>query len=154
MKLFEALGLNWKILLAQFINFGILVWVLYKFGYGPILDFIDKRREKIEKGLKNAKLVEEKLEKAKEEEKEIITSAKKEAQKIVNSSTELAKKNQEEIIRKAEEEAQRILQSSEKKAQQEKERIINEAKGEVADLAILATKKIMTETANGFKDGK
>ena len=152
MKLFEALGLNWKILLAQLINFGLLVWILHKFGYGPIIKFIDERRKKIEGGLNNARLVEDKLEKANQKEKEIIVSAKKEAQKIVSSSTELAQRNQEEIIKKAEEESRRILESSEKKALQEKNRIINEAKGEVAGLVMLATEKIITKNIDKLND--
>ncbi len=154
MKLFEALGLNWKILLAQLVNFGLLIWILHRYGYGPIIKFIDERRKKIEGGLENARLVEEKMEKAKETEKEIIVSAKKEAQKIVSSSTEVAQKNQEEIIKKAEEESQRILQSSQKKALQEKERIIGEAKGEVAGLVMLATEKIISKNVDKLNDSE
>ncbi len=152
MKLFEALGLNWKILIAQLVNFGLLIWILHKFGYGPIIKFIDERRKKIEKGLENAKLVEEKLKKADEAEKEIIISAKKEAQKIVSSSTELAQKNREEMIKKAEEEAQRILVSYEKKGKQEKDKIMNEAKKELSDLVIMATEKIISKNITTSSD--
>jgi F-type H+-transporting ATPase subunit b len=154
MKLFEALGLNWKILLAQLVNFGLLVWILHRYGYGPIIKFIDERRGKIEGGLEKARLVDEKMEKAKETEKEIIVSAKKEAQKIVSSSTEVAKKNQEEMINKAHEEAQRILESSEKKAIQEKDRIIGEAKEEVAELVVSATKKLIAKNVDELKNEK
>lgn len=152
MKLFEALGLNWKILLAQLVNFGLLVWILHRYGYGPIIKFIDERRKKIEGGLEKARLVDEKMEQAKETEKEIIISAKKEAQKIVSASTTAAKKNQEEMINKAHEEAQRILEASEKKALQEKARIIDEAKGEVAGLVVKATEKLIAKNIDELKE--
>ena len=152
MKLFEALGFNWKILLAQFINFAVLIWVLNKFGYKPIIKFIEERRKKIEAGIENATLAEEKLKQANEKEKEIIISAKKEGQRIIGLSQELARKDREEIIRKTEEEARNILELSSKKAEHEKEKILNETKGQIAELAILATEKIISEKVKTVKD--
>ena len=48
MELFNALGINLKILVAQLINFLVLFIVLYKFGYKPMLKFLDDRKDKIE----------------------------------------------------------------------------------------------------------
>lgn len=152
MKLFEALGLNWKILFAQLVNFAILIWVLHKFGYVPLIKFLEDRKKKIEKGIKNAELSKETLAQAGEKEKEIILKAKKEAQKIISSGEEIAKKNKEEIIKKAEEDAARIAQLAAEKNEQEKHKIIAEAKSEIANLVVLATEKIIHEKMDSEKD--
>jgi len=52
--LFTQLGINWKLLLAQGINFGLLLVVLAKFVYRPLLKLMKEQREKIEFGLKGA----------------------------------------------------------------------------------------------------
>lgn len=54
MELLNALGIDWKILLAQFVNFAVLVFVLWKFAYKPIFKFLEDRKNKIEEGIKNA----------------------------------------------------------------------------------------------------
>ena len=47
MELFSALGLDLRIFIAQFINFAVLVFVLYRFAYNPILKLLEERKEKI-----------------------------------------------------------------------------------------------------------
>ncbi len=75
MELFSALGINLKILIAQFINFSIFFFVLYKFAYKPMLKFLDDRKQKIEKGLNDAEKANNKLIELEEKEKEIIAQA-------------------------------------------------------------------------------
>ena len=48
-ELFSKLGIDWKLLIAQIINFLVLLFVLYKFAYRPILSMLEKRTKKIEK---------------------------------------------------------------------------------------------------------
>jgi len=55
MKLLQALGLDIRILSAQLINFAVLLFVLWRFGYKPILKFLDDRKDQIEKGVDDAK---------------------------------------------------------------------------------------------------
>lgn len=57
MELFNALGVDLKILFAQLVNFAILFFVLYKFAYKPLLKLIDDRKDMIEDGVLNAKKI-------------------------------------------------------------------------------------------------
>jgi len=79
MELIKALGLDLKILLAQFVNFSIFAFVLYKFGFKPMLKFLDERKDKIEAGLKSSEAAKKKLEELNKKEIDIITKANKEA---------------------------------------------------------------------------
>ncbi len=154
MRLIEALGLNWKILLAQLINFAVLVWVLHRFGYGPILKFLDGRRKKIEEGLKNKELAEKRLVEVEEKEKEIIAKAKKEAQKIITSSGDLAEKNRKETLAKTEEDAREMFKLAQTKAELEKNKIISEAKTELAGLVMMAVEKVIDKKMDSEEDKK
>ena len=53
MDVFAKLGIDWKLLIAQAVNFGILFLVLRRFAYKPMLDFLENRSAQIDKGLKD-----------------------------------------------------------------------------------------------------
>ncbi len=152
MELFDALGLNLKILIAQFVNFAILVFVLYRFGYKPIIEFLDKRKEKVEQGIENAEEAEKRLRKADHDQEKILKDAKKEAQGIILMAEEIAKKSKEEIINKSQEEAQRILSDSQKKIKEEREKIFREIKADVADLVVSASEVMLGEKIDKEKN--
>ena len=98
MELLTNVGINGKLLLAQSVNFVILLFVLYKFAYGPVLKLLTERTSKIEKGLKDSEYAQKKLIEITEKEREIFTRARKQAQEIVAKAEEVAMKNKEEII--------------------------------------------------------
>src|SRR3989344_8250900 len=58
MELLTKLGIDWKLLLAQIVNFTLLVGVLTYFVYRPLLNLLDQRREKIRKAMEDAKHIE------------------------------------------------------------------------------------------------
>src|SRR3989344_5401181 len=65
--LFAAFGVNWKLLLIQAVNFGLLLAALSYFLYKPILKIIDERRHKIAEGVRTAEAAAERLEEAEKE---------------------------------------------------------------------------------------
>lgn len=95
MEFIETFGLNPVLLLAQIVNFLILVYLLNRFLYKPVISVLKTRQEKIEKGLEDAKKGEELLEKAKIEYQQTLKQATDEAQKIYND----ARENAEELKR-------------------------------------------------------
>lgn len=154
MELFNALGLDLRILLAQLINFAVLVFVLYRFGYKPILSFLDERRTKIEKGIKNAKKAEENLEDIAKKEKEVLAQARKEAQEIISLAKDTAEKSKTEIMAKAQEESQKLAEAAKLKIEEEKNRIIREIKSEVAELVSLAVERVVRKKMDPEMDKK
>ena len=120
MKLFQALGLDIRILIAQLVNFAILLLVLWRFGYKPILKFLDERKDKIEQGVLDAKKATARLEEISAKEKEIIKKAKKEALIILEEARKQGDENSKEIIDKAKEEIGQIINQEKAKMQVEK----------------------------------
>jgi len=91
-ELVKTFHIEANLLAAQIVNFVIVLLVLYKFAYGPILKTLNDRTKKIEKGLKDAEESQKKLQEITQKEKEVMTDAKKEAQTIIKKSEEEAKK--------------------------------------------------------------
>lgn len=112
MEILSKFGIDWVLLLAQIINFLIIFYVLKRFAYKPILALLNKRRETIEKGLKDADEAERLLDKATEREKEILRKAQLEAKKLLDD----AKSQRVEMMRHSEEttrkEADRMLKEA------------------------------------------
>lgn len=155
MELIEALGIaNYQVLLAQFFTFAILLFILYKFAYGPMIKMLDDRTAQIDKGLKDAEYATQKLEEVAGQEKNILTKAKKESQRIIASAEELAEKNKAEIIKNSKIESERIINQAQKTIEEEKNKIKEELKKETADLIIIATEKILKEKIDVNKNAE
>ena|SRR5579872_1763658 len=130
MQIAQQFGIEPILLLAQIVNFIIILAVLRKFFYAPIVKMLDDRKKKIEESLKNADAIESKLQQTEEQTqkttqeaiksaKQIIEDAKQEAQRISDRATEDARKTQEEMVTAAQ--AQIEMQKEEMKKQLEKD---------------------------------
>ena len=143
--LIQAFGINWKLLLMQLINFGLLLFVLHRFLYKPMLAMLEKRRKIVEVGVKNARKAESKLESAEEEKNQIISKSNQKAGEIIDRAKKRGEESGKEIIGEAQGRATTIERDAELRAQEAQARIINETKDKIAQTAILAAKKIMEE---------
>lgn len=106
------------LLAAQVVNFLILLFILKKFLYGPILKVLKTRKDKIAGSLKNAEEIERKLQEIGEKEAESILRSAKEGEKIIKQSGEIgagiiadATAEYERIIKKAVEDRKQLMLS-------------------------------------------
>jgi len=152
MEVFAKLGVDWRLLIAQAINFAILFWVLRRFAYRPMLDFLESRSERIDKGLKDAEAARKKLVEIEEKEKQVLTQARNEAHKIIVSAEASAKKRDAERLVETEEKTKRFLEDARVKIEEEKKKILTEAKAEIAEVIVLSVEKILKEKVDGAKD--
>lgn len=143
MELLEKLGINPVLLITQIINFIILLFILKRFLYKPILEMLEKRRAKIADGLKNAKEIEEKLRAAKRIEEERLREVKERTREILGEAKERAEKMRTEILKKSEDEAGQILEKAKAEIRNEKLKMLGEVKKEAADLMTAAVVKIL-----------
>lgn len=154
MELIKALGLDGKILLAQFINFAVLFFVLYKFAYKPMLGFLDDRSKKIEKGITDAEAAKEKLVQIEKKEKDTIANAKKEALAIIEEAKKVGDEKREAIIKKAKNEIGVVINAEKEKMRLEKAETLKEIKREVGELVVSAVEKVLEEKIDSDKDKK
>ncbi|OGM24986.1 ATP synthase F0 subunit B [Candidatus Woesebacteria bacterium RIFCSPHIGHO2_02_FULL_38_9] len=104
----EKLGLELPLLITQVVNFAILVFLLQKLLYKPVLKILEERRKKVEEGI------------------ELSAKAKEELQNAQNESAT--------IIKKASLEAVNILNEAKKEASLEKQKIVESGKKEITNL--------------------
>lgn len=152
MEVLAKLGVDWKLLLAQAVNFAVLFWVLRRFAYQPMLDFLEKRTMRIEQGLKDAEAAQAKLGEMEAKEKTVLSEARTEAKSIIALAEESAKKRDAERSLETEEKVKRLLSEAEEKIREEKEKAMASAKAEIGELVMLSVEKILREKVDVKKD--
>ena len=153
-ELLTKLGIDWKLLIAQIINFLVLLFVLYKFAYGPIVAMLEKRQKKIEQGLADAEAARRNLEKSEEKQKEILKKARADFKVIVEKAHLQAEKSKSEIAAEAKAQAEKILADAKTQIGREKEKTIAEIKSEIGGLVVAAAEKVIGEKMDEGKDKK
>lgn len=143
MDALTAFGVNWKLLLIQGLNFGILLLVLYRFLYRPLLAMLEKRREVIAKGLKDAEAASKERERVIAEKEAIILSAREEGGKISEGIRKQALAAEKETLRDAQEKSAALVAEARAKADAEREHLMRESEKEIARLAVLAAEKVL-----------
>ncbi|PJA47794.1 ATP synthase F0 subunit B [Candidatus Uhrbacteria bacterium CG_4_9_14_3_um_filter_36_7] len=142
----SALGLNAKLFAAQLIHFLIVAMIFWKWIYRPLVLMIEKRSEKIDKGLAHTKEMEERLSSLETEREEIIKNAKQEALNLVKNAHEQTEERNEKMIQKTKQDVEKIVLDGKKRLIEEKEIMIQETRKEMALLAVQAAKKILEDS--------
>jgi len=142
-ELVKTFHIDWKLLVAQIINFGIVLFVLWRFALRPLLKVMSKRSGEIEQSLKNAQEIEKRLQEAGESKEQIIIEAKQEAQIIMERVHNDAEKIKELKLQETRQEMEKLAAKAKASLKSEKEKIIKEAKAEVGQLVIAASSKLI-----------
>lgn len=145
MDALSSLGIDWKLLVAQAVNFLVLWFVLRRFAYRPMLEFLEKRTKRIERGIRDAEHAKKQLEEAAAKEQQMMADAREEANSIIARAEIAAEKHREAMMAEMVEHADMILREAKEHATQERDRIFREAKAEIAALVVLATEKVLKE---------
>ena len=146
------IGIDWKILLGQIINFAILLYLLKRFVYTPFLSLLEKRRSKIEQGIRNSEEIERKIKKIKEKEKRILNNAREKAIQIAKAAEEKGRKLSEKIVSEGERERERIIKEAMEEAVRKKEEIRERIEKEAIKTSIVLTEEILKEKLDKEKD--
>jgi F-type H+-transporting ATPase subunit b len=145
-ELFSKLGIDWKLLIANTITFFIVLWVLRKFAFRPIMDVLEKRQKTVNDGLSAAQRSSEELAAIQEDKKEVLKAAKSEALAIVNEAKKQGEAMKAKLAADAQAEAAATLEKTKKLLERERESMVQAAKTELADLVISASEKVIGAT--------
>lgn len=143
-----AFGINWKLMLVQAINFGLLLFVLNRFLYKPIMKIIDERKDKMTVGVARAIEAEEMLKTAESNSAEIQDRANQKAYALMNDTKREADDMRAKLLAKAEEDRSLISKEAQKEAEAIKQRTITEANAEIARLSVLAAEAVLRKREN------
>lgn len=143
-SIINAFHIDYKIILAQMVNFGIVFAVLYFYAIKPLGKIMKERGDKIEKGVKDAKTNAEVLNKTNREYEEAMSRAKAEANEIFQEGKKEATEKRAEMLEEAKNEVALVVENGKKTLEAEKVKMVEEAKKEIVELAMRATEKLLT----------
>ena len=125
------------------LTFLVLLFVLAKFAWKPLLAALEARENTIRVSLEDAEKAKTELERLNAESEEIIAKARSEAQSIHVEARAAAEKIKTDLMSEAEEDAGKIRDEAEKQIRVEKEKAINEIRQEVVDLSLAVAEKVI-----------
>ncbi len=141
----EGLGIDFKFILAQIINFGLLVFLLQKLLYKPILKVLADRKRKIDEWLANADKIRAELDAINKEKEQILKSARGEGLSIIDRYRNEGENQKEEIIMNANKEAKKALESAQRRLKEEEELMVSQVRERMAEMATKMAEKIIRE---------
>jgi len=142
MEALHSLGIDWKLLIAQIVNFAILLVVLSKLLYRPIIRILDERSQKIAKSLKDAEMASDSLSKSEEDAEKIRQKAYKEANEILVNAKKEAEAGKLAIISDAHAEAEKIIKRGSEEVLSMKQNLAQETRSQISELIALSLDKI------------
>lgn len=138
----RTLGLDWPKFIAQLVNFGIVLFVLWRFAYQPVLAMLDQRREKVADSMANADRIKAELARTEAMRQEILNQANADATKFIEEARTAAARLQEQESQKAIAAAEQIMVKAREAAAADHARMLAELRREVGRLVVETTAKV------------
>ena len=142
-SIISTFHIDWKIIIAQAVNFGVVFLVLYIFALKPLSKLMAERSERIAKGVDDAKTNSVLLEKTRQEYENALAQARVEANKIFQEGKREAEAKRVVMLEEAKKEVSATIENGKKMLEAEKTKMVGEAKNEIINLAMQATEKLM-----------
>ena len=147
----ESIGIDWHILLAQLINFGILFGILFVLLYKPVRRMLDERSARIRESMEQAEQVKEQMARTDEQVREQMEAARREGQGILAQAAQMGERLKEEARQEAKREAEAIVARARAEIERERDEAIDNLRSQFVDLAIAAAEKVVSETLDKEK---
>lgn len=144
MELLTQLGVDWKLLIAQIVNFAILVGVLGFFVYRPLLDLLDARRARIAKAMSDARRVEEQTRELENFRTEQLKKIDQEVGALLERGKRQGETMREQILAEAKREADGILAKGRRQLEDERAKVMSEVQASLAAMIVRMTEKILS----------
>ncbi len=139
----EGLGINLPTLLAQIINFALLLGLLYLVAYKPIMRIFDERSNRIKESMEQTEVIKEQAANAEEEFKKRLEAAGREGQELISRAMRTGEEAGRKVHQDARQEAETLIEKARLEIQRERDGVIDELRREFTDLTIEAAGKVI-----------
>lgn len=143
------LNTEWGLMVWTLITFGIAVFVLWKFAFGPLQRVIDQRRAGIQDSMDAAEQTRAEAQRLLGEYKETLAEVRGEAEEILQRSRASGEHAKSELLAEAKTQSERVLEKAHEQIDRDTRAAIRELKEQIAELTALATEKV---TARGLSE--
>lgn len=145
MELFSKLGIDWRMLIAQMINFGILLFILHRYVYRPLIGMLEKREAMIEKSVTDARAIDERLKGAEAGYEEMMTKARMQAAELLDTAEKTADQRRVQALEKTKEDVRQIVEQTRAMLSAEKTQMLEDIRRDVAGLVVSASRSILSD---------
>lgn len=144
----EALGIDVKLIVVQVVNFAILLFVLKRFLYKPILNMLEKRRQEVEDAVKLKNDLEERIKGIDVEKEQVMHQIRKEADAVIEEARQKGDRVATQIEHTAREKADAILAKGEEGVRLREQEMRESLKHEVARIAVDVAERVVGKAMN------
>jgi ATP synthase, F0 subunit b len=141
-------------LIAQILNFIVLLWVLAKFAYKPLIKAMDDRRNRIINDLDSAEQTRLDAEALKAQYVEQLANARQEATEIVDKANKVAQNLHDEFVEQARAEKDAMMATAKERIEQDKKQALVDIRTQVIALSTQIASKVANQKLNSAEDQK
>ena len=138
----EIFSIDPGLFLWSLLTFVLLVGLLYKFAFGPLMEMQRKRQAEIHDSIVEAERLREEAHGLLEDYKQQVASARQEAEEILERARKVGESTRSEILEEAKAQADRALEKSREQIERETREALQQIRTEVADLTLAAAEKV------------
>lgn len=138
-------GLRGDMFAAQLVNFLIVLVVLWRFAYKPIMKKLAEREQLIAKSVHDAEAMEKRMAAFEVEHQQMLATARKEAQDIVTQAMAQSEERRVEMIEAAKREVERVIAKGKQQLVTDREEMLRDVRKEIVDIAMKAAARILHE---------
>ena len=143
-----GLGINTFAFLSQPISFGVVFFILWRWGFPAIIKILDERQAVIREGVENAQRAKRELTEATSRAEQVLLEARREAQQTIERATKVAQDEARRIEEEARAHAEQMSQQQIARIQQEAARARNELSRLVVNLSIDAAGQVIRRSVD------
>lgn len=143
MDILNSLGINPTSVIWHAINFLILLFILQRFLYRPVINMLDERSRRIRESLAQAESIREETARLEEQSRGILEEARREGQQLLAQANRNAEQIMAEARRQAQAEGDRLIERARTELARERDQAFHELRQQIADLAVAAAGRVV-----------
>ncbi len=136
------------LLFWSIVSFGLLLFILYKYAFPPLLEVLDAREKKIKESLEHAERLQQEARVLMSEYETRIKNARQETEAILEKARARSQQILEESAKSSRQESERMIASARQEIEREKIKLMKEVRQFTGDLVVSATEKLLQRTLN------
>lgn len=152
--LITTFHIDWHLMLAQLINFAIVVLILWKLAVKPLTAALDKRSREVRESLQDAKRIKDEMQALEQRKVASEHQAKVEAQAILKQAEAEGERQRQETLTRVRAEAEKVVAEARVKFQAEQDEAMQTMRREAARLVVAAVTKVVGKLPSGELDNK
>ena len=149
MKIFEV---SPGLFIWSMLTFVILVLLLYKFAFGPLMQMQQKRQAEIREAIATSERLREEARALLDDYKQQLRNARQESEEILERARKVGESAKAELVQEAKDQSERILEKAHEQIERDTNQALAQIRGKVADLTLAATEKVTRRSLSGEDD--